>query len=66
MRSAYFPINRTLHRGERETAGERERKRKRQRCEMVKTHKWYYLHHMTSAYFAINRTLQRDNEIGIM
>ena len=29
---------------------------------MVKTHKWYYLHHMTSAYFPINRTLQRDKE----
>ena len=48
-RSAYFPINRTLHR-ERETEtereiqreGERERDRKRERCEPVKTQKWYY------------------------
>ena len=39
-RSAYFPINRTLHRErERERETERERKRERGRCKMVKTQK---------------------------
>ena len=61
MRSAYFPINRTLHREEREREQERERQkererdRKRKRCEMVKTQKQYYHLNMRSAYFSINR-----------
>ena len=106
MRSAYFPIDRRLHR-EREREREREkreRERERERekqererlcpsvkwwkhgngtisviwdlhislligdcieiereamsiCEMVKTQKWYYLHHTRSAYFPINTRL---------
>ena len=36
MISAYFPINRILHR-------ERERQKERERCEMVKTQEQYYL-----------------------
>ena len=53
MRSAYFPIDRGLHR-------ERESKREREAisiCQMVKTQKWYYLHHTRSAYFPVNRRL---------
>ena len=44
MRSAYFPIDRRLHR-------EREREREAMSIhEMVKTQKWYYIHNMRYAY----------------
>ena len=51
MRSAYFPINRRLHRErdreqEREREMERERDTERERCEIVQTQKQYYLHNM--------------------
>ena len=59
-RSAYFPIDRRLHR-------EREREREQEReamsiCEMVKTQKWYYLHNRRSAFFPIDRRLHRERE----
>ena len=31
-------------------------------CEMVKTHKWYYLCNTKSGYFPINRTLHSDRK----
>ena len=55
MRSAYFPINRRLHR----ERAEREREAM-SICEMVKTQKWYYVHNMRSAYFPIDRGLHRE------
>ena len=58
-RSAYFPINRRLHR-ERERA-EREREAM-SICETVKTQKWYYIHNTRSAYFPIDRRLHRERE----
>ena len=61
MRSAYFPIDRRLHR---ERVG-RERAREREAMsihETVKTQKWYFLHNMISAYFPINRRLHRERE----
>ena len=54
MRSAYFPINRRLHR-------QREREAM-SICETVKTHKWYCLHNRRSGYFPIIRTLHRERE----
>ena len=66
MRSAYFPINRRLHR---ETASESEREKEQERereamsiCVTVKTQKSYYLHNMTSAYLPINRRLHREKK----
>ena len=55
---------------ERETERDRERWRVRdskqererdiERCEMVKTQKWYYLCNIRCAYLPINRRLQRE------
>ena len=57
MRSAYFPIDRRLHR-------ERERIERETMSihVMVKTQKWYYVHNMRSAYFPINSILHRERE----
>ena len=52
MKSAYFPIDRRLHR-EREAMPI---------CETVKTQKWYYVHNTRSAYFPIDRRLHRERE----
>ena len=34
---------------------ETEREKVAERCKMVKTQKWYYLHNMRSAYFSVNK-----------
>ena len=49
MRSIYFPIIRKLH-----------REREKERHEIVKPQKWYYLYIMRSTYFPINRRLHRE------
>ena len=41
---------------------EGERESKRERCEMVKTGKWYYVCNMRSAYFPINGKLHREGK----
>ena len=54
----YIYIYRERERGrERETYRQTDRpiERERERCEMMKTERWYYLHNMRSAYFPINR-----------
>ena len=39
---------------------ETKREKERERYEIVKTQKWYYLHNMRSAYFPINSRIHRQ------
>ena len=41
---------------------DRQIERERERCEMVKSQKWYYLCNMRSAYFPFNRRLHRERK----
>ena len=58
MRETKRPRERDRER-DRESEGQKKRERdrriERERCETVKTQKWYYLRNMSYAYFPINR-----------
>ena len=65
-RSAYFPVNRRLHRVRER---ERERPKEIERVpmsihEMVKKQKQYYICNMRSAYIPIDSRLHRERETG--
>ena len=60
MRSAYFPINRRLHR---ENKRESKREKAMSLCETVKTQKWYYVHNTRSAFsLSIGDCVKRERE----